>query len=121
MFPVEFRKTVFCIPLLRVWKILKQWEHNSKKKFENFFYDPLEWQNIYAFLVYEVKSTEDYLMKILLLSLSKEVVLHVILVHCLSTEQEIDRGNTEMIYGVDVVRVNVPLHIRIYCCSLYYS
>ena len=31
MFPVEFRKTVFCIRLLRVWRILIQWEHNSKK------------------------------------------------------------------------------------------
>ena len=41
MFSVEFRKTVFCIRLLRVWKILIRWEHNSKKKFENFFYDPL--------------------------------------------------------------------------------
>ena len=42
----------------------------------------------------------------------------VILVHCLSTEQETVRGNTEMIYGVDEVRVNLPLHIRIYSVDL---
>ena len=69
-------------------------------------------------LVHEVKSTEDYLTKILFLGLSKEVVLYVILVHCLSTEQETDRGNTELIYVVDEVRVNVPLHIRIYSVDL---
>ena len=42
----------------------------------------------------------------------------VILVYCLTTEQETDRGNTELIYVVDEVRVNVPLHIRIYSVDL---
>ena len=55
-------------------------------------------------LVHEVKSTEDYLTKILLLGLSEELVLHVMTRHFsslfLSTEQETDRGNTEMIYVV---------------------
>ena len=46
-------------------------------------------------LVYEVKSTEYYLTKILLLGLSKELVLHVMtrrLVHCLSTEKQLMAG-----------------------------
>ena len=55
-------------------------------------------------LVYEMKSTEYYLTKILLLGLSKELVLHAMTRHFsslfLSTEQETDRGKTEMIYVV---------------------
>ena len=64
---------------------------------------------------------EYYLTKILLLGISEELVLHIMTRH-FSSLSIYRAGNWSrkywMIYVVDEVRVNVPLHIRIYSIDL---